>query len=64
GSGLGDLKGKIIRIGLMGSGSNRRNIVLFLSALGEILSGEGFSNDTGAALDEALSVIEGKRTVE
>ena len=60
GSGLGDLKGRIIRIGLMGSGSNRRNIVLFLSALGKILSGEGFSNDTGAALDEALSVMEGK----
>lgn len=58
GSGLGDLKGKIIRIGLMGSGSNRKNIVLFLSALGEILSGEGFSNDVGTALSAALKVLE------
>lgn len=58
GSGLGDLKGKIIRIGLMGSGSNRKNIVLFLSALGEILSGEGFRNDVGTALSAALKVLE------
>ncbi len=57
GSGLGDLKGKIIRIGLMGSGSSRKNIVLFLSALGEILSGEGFRNDVGAALSASLDVL-------
>lgn len=57
GSGLGDLKGKIIRVGLMGSGSNRRNVVLFLAALGGILSKEGFANDTGAALEEALAVL-------
>ena len=37
GSGLGDLKGKIIRIGLMGSGSSRKNVVLLLSALGACL---------------------------
>jgi alanine-glyoxylate transaminase/serine-glyoxylate transaminase/serine-pyruvate transaminase len=59
GSGLGDLKGKITRVGLMGSGSNRRNIVLFLAALGEILSKEGFSNDAGAAIEEALAVLGG-----
>jgi alanine-glyoxylate transaminase/serine-glyoxylate transaminase/serine-pyruvate transaminase len=57
GSGLGDLKGKIIRVGLMGSGSNRRNVVLFLAALGGILSKEGFANDTGVALEEALAVL-------
>ncbi|HOC81390.1 MAG: Purine catabolism protein PucG [Synergistetes bacterium ADurb.Bin155] len=59
GSGLGDLKGKIIRIGLMGSGSSRKNVVLLLSALGAVLSGEGFANDVGAAIEEALAVIDG-----
>jgi len=59
GSGLGDLKGKIIRIGLMGSGSTRKNVVLLLSALGAVLSGEGFANDVGAAIEEALAVIDG-----
>ena len=58
GSGLGDLKGKIIRIGLMGSGSSRKNVVLLLSALGAVLSGEGFANDVGAAIEEALAVID------
>src|SRR5205814_950852 len=37
GSGLGVFKGKVWRIGLMGYGSNRRNVTLFLAALREIL---------------------------
>ena len=37
GSGLGVFKGKVWRIGLMGYGASRRNVRLFLGALGEIL---------------------------
>jgi len=57
GSGLGDLKGKIIRIGLMGSGSNRKNIVLFLSALGGILSDQGFRTDVDTAQEAVRKVL-------
>ena len=37
GGGLGAFKGKAWRIGLMGYGSNRRNIAVVLSALKDIL---------------------------
>jgi alanine-glyoxylate transaminase / serine-glyoxylate transaminase / serine-pyruvate transaminase len=37
GGGLGDLKGKVWRVGLMGHSSTRRNVTLFVSALKEIL---------------------------
>jgi alanine-glyoxylate transaminase/serine-glyoxylate transaminase/serine-pyruvate transaminase len=37
GAGLGVFKGKVWRIGLMGYGSNRRNVALVLAALGAIL---------------------------
>jgi alanine-glyoxylate transaminase/serine-glyoxylate transaminase/serine-pyruvate transaminase len=37
GSGLGSLKGKIWRVGLMGSGSTENNVLLLLSALRRVL---------------------------
>jgi alanine-glyoxylate transaminase/serine-glyoxylate transaminase/serine-pyruvate transaminase len=37
--GLGELKGKAWRIGLMGYSSRRENVTLLLAALKEILSG-------------------------
>ena len=37
GGGLGAFKGKAWRIGLMGYGSNRRNVTLLLAALRDIL---------------------------
>lgn len=40
GAGLGDLAGKIFRIGLMGCSSNPKNVMTFLAALSEVLSGE------------------------
>ena len=40
GAGLGDLAGKIFRIGLMGYGSNAKNIAYCISALSEILVSE------------------------
>lgn len=41
GGGLGDLAGKIWRVGLMGHSSSRKNVMLFLTALGTILKAEG-----------------------
>ena len=39
GAGLGPLKGRVWRIGLMGHGSQRANVLLLLAALVEILGG-------------------------
>ena len=41
GAGLGELAGKIWRVGLMGSSCTKRNVTLFLSALYTILKKEG-----------------------
>ena len=41
GGGFGTLKGKIWRVGLMGSSSTGNNVLLLLSALRNVLAGEG-----------------------
>ena len=56
GGGLGDLAGKVWRVGLMGHASRRRNVVLFLSALETILKAQGASITSGKALDAAAGV--------
>jgi alanine-glyoxylate transaminase/serine-glyoxylate transaminase/serine-pyruvate transaminase len=43
GGGLGKFKGKAWRIGLMGYSSSRANVMLFLSALENILSANGYA---------------------
>jgi alanine-glyoxylate transaminase / serine-glyoxylate transaminase / serine-pyruvate transaminase len=53
GAGLGPLKGKIWRVGLMGETSSRANIRMFLSSLGQILNDSGRKTDTAAALSAA-----------
>ena len=55
GGGLGPLKGKIWRIGLMGSGSSRENVLLVLDALHRALNAEGFSCPPGVEAAESLS---------
>lgn len=50
GAGLGPLKGKVWRIGLMGETSSLTNIRHFLSALGTILNDMGRRTDVDAAL--------------
>lgn len=55
GGGLGDLAGKIWRVGLMGHTSRRRNVFLFLSALETILKAQGVNVQPGA-LEAASSV--------
>jgi alanine-glyoxylate transaminase/serine-glyoxylate transaminase/serine-pyruvate transaminase len=56
GGGLGEFKGKLWRVGLMGESSTRTNVLLFLSALGQILAEEGFSVEKGAAVEAASAL--------
>lgn len=53
GGGLGDLRGKVWRIGLMGESSSAGNVLLFLSALGKILREQGYAADVRAGLQAA-----------
>ena len=48
GGGLGELAGKVWRVGLMGHSSCRKNVLLFLSALETILKAEGVAIKPGA----------------
>jgi alanine-glyoxylate transaminase/serine-glyoxylate transaminase/serine-pyruvate transaminase len=61
GGGLGELAGKIWRIGLMGHGSQKKNVLLFLSALETILEAEGLPIRSGATA-AAAEVWAGKKT--
>ena len=58
GGGLGDLQGKIWRVGLMGYSSTKRNVFLFLSALETVLRAEGMPIKAGAL--EAASEVYAK----
>ncbi len=54
--GLGELRGKIWRIGLMGNTATQANVLLFLAALEEILQEEGFRLASGAGVAAAEQV--------
>jgi alanine-glyoxylate transaminase/serine-glyoxylate transaminase/serine-pyruvate transaminase len=56
GGGLGPLKGRIWRIGLMGSGSTRENVLLVLDALHRALNVEGVPCPSG--IEAAAAVYE------
>ena len=53
GAGLGPLKGKIWRVGLMGETSSKANVKVFLSALAQILNDSGRMTNVEAALAAA-----------
>jgi alanine-glyoxylate transaminase/serine-glyoxylate transaminase/serine-pyruvate transaminase len=53
GGGLGDLRAKVWRIGLMGESSTPGNVFLFLSSLGKILREQGFAADMRESLSAA-----------
>ncbi len=55
--GLGALKGKVWRIGLMGYSSTEQNILLFLSALERLLAEEGYKTETGAGITTAVQSL-------
>jgi len=57
GGGLGVLKGKMWRIGLMGYSSSEQNILLFLSALEKLLAEEGYRTETGAGTTAAMKSL-------
>ena len=53
GAGLGDFKGKVWRIGLMGYASRANNVLLFLSALEQLLAEQGYSFGHGSSVAAA-----------
>jgi alanine-glyoxylate transaminase/serine-glyoxylate transaminase/serine-pyruvate transaminase len=53
GGGLGAFKGKVWRVGLMGSASTRSNVMLFLSALEKCLIDQAIKFDRGASIAAA-----------
>lgn len=57
GGGLGALKGKVWRIGLMGYSSTVQNILLVLSALEKLLAEEGYKTETGAGINAAVQSL-------
>ena len=58
GAGLGSLAGKVWRIGLMGYASNRKNVLLCLSALDTVLTSMGADINSGKAVDAAKVVFD------
>jgi alanine-glyoxylate transaminase/serine-glyoxylate transaminase/serine-pyruvate transaminase len=58
GAGLGPMKGKTWRIGLMGETSNPRNVLLFLAALENCLAAQGYAFRSGASVDAANSIYQ------
>jgi alanine-glyoxylate transaminase/serine-glyoxylate transaminase/serine-pyruvate transaminase len=58
GGGLGEGKGKIWRIGLMGYGSKRRHVVLVLAALESLLMRAGHKCAPGAAVAAAEHIYQ------
>lgn len=59
GGGLGALKGKVWRVGLMGYSSLSENVIFFLSALDCALAKQGHRSDVGAGLTAAAEVLNG-----
>ncbi|WP_414727840.1 pyridoxal-phosphate-dependent aminotransferase family protein [Zhongshania aliphaticivorans] len=57
GAGLGDLAGKVWRIGLMGYSAKPENIRLLLSALAAAMLAQGYECDASAALAAADAVL-------
>jgi alanine-glyoxylate transaminase / serine-glyoxylate transaminase / serine-pyruvate transaminase len=54
---LGDLAGKVWRIGLMGYSAKPENIRLLLSALAAAMLAQGYECDASAALAAADAVL-------
>jgi alanine-glyoxylate transaminase/serine-glyoxylate transaminase/serine-pyruvate transaminase len=53
GGGLGDFKGKVWRIGLMGYGARANNVLIVLAALEQMLAEQGAKFDRGASVAAA-----------
>lgn len=58
GGGLGVFKGKIWRVGLMGAGSTKNNVLLLLAALEDVLTAEGWKvQDSGVSAARAYYAV-------
>lgn len=58
GAGLGDLAGRVWRIGLMGHSSRPENIIKCVEALGTALTAEGLAKNTEAAVKSVREKLE------
>jgi len=58
GAGLGDLAGKVWRIGLMGHSCNLTNVLVCVGALEAVLASEGASVHRGVAVEAARNAFE------
>src|SRR5579872_5565909 len=56
--GLGPMKGRMWRVGLMGYSSQKNNVLLFLTALEKVLSDQGFSAPAGAGVAAAIQMYQ------
>ena len=57
GGGLGELRGKVWRIGLMGESAREANVFTLLSALETVLSSLGYEVAFGASLASAQKAL-------
>ena len=57
GGGLGALKGKVWRVGLMGYSSSAENVLFFLSAINRALAIQGHKTDLAAGTDAAMTAL-------
>jgi alanine-glyoxylate transaminase / serine-glyoxylate transaminase / serine-pyruvate transaminase len=60
GAGLGEFKGKVWRIGLMGHSSRMANVLVLLAAMEELLSEQRFAFSSGVSIAAANRVYGGK----
>src|SRR5262249_21654360 len=60
GGGFGPLKGRLLRIGLMGYNASRKNVDTVLAALEHVLPRCGFTPRAGAALAAAGAIYKQK----
>lgn len=56
GAGLGDLAGKVWRIGLMGQSASQSNVLTLLAAMASCLIGQGMNMDVQSALAAAAKI--------
>jgi alanine-glyoxylate transaminase/serine-glyoxylate transaminase/serine-pyruvate transaminase len=56
-SGLGTLKGKVWRVGLMGVNSSERNVIFFLEAFERALKKEGYPTKLGSGVAAAIETF-------
>jgi alanine-glyoxylate transaminase/serine-glyoxylate transaminase/serine-pyruvate transaminase len=56
--GLGPVKGRMWRVGLMGYSSQKNNVLLFLTAIEKVLLDQGFSVPAGAGVAAAIRMYQ------